>query len=199
MISDCTPTATARTDINHPSSFKTGVRVLMLMLRAKDGGSAKTDRRATKRFITRSEAEFDEALAKLRAIWTLDQRIYSTINPRNITKAIRLFKYRQLDAEYYAEADKQSFYLDLENRWVSCLNDGKSADESLFLFDFDDSMVGKSQHFPDFHIPTNYYQILDTYATRNGHHVITTPFNPAVINSTTASILMKDSLMLWSF
>lgn len=187
------------TNIKHPSSFKDGVRVLLLMLRAKDGGSAKTDRKATKKIITQSAAEFDEALAELRALWQPEQRIYSTINSRSIDKAIRIFRYRQLDAEYFAEEDHHSFYLDLENRWISCLKDSKASLGSLFLFDFDNDMPGKTQLFHNFYIPTSLYNVVDTYATRNGHHVITTPFNPSEVAPELRAILMKNALMLWSY
>jgi hypothetical protein len=192
-------TKVERTDIKHPASFKDGVRVLLLMLRAKDGGSAKTDRKAVKKVVTQSPAEFDEALSELRSRWQSDERIYSTINERSLSKAQRLFNFRLLEANYFAPADRDSFYLDLENRWVSCLKDGKASTESLFLFDFDNDLLDKSKLFADFHIPTSHYEVLDTYATRNGHHVITTPFNPDVIPAAVRAIRMQNALMLWSY
>ena len=187
------------TNINHPPSFKEGVRVLLLMLRAKDGGSAKTDRRATKKIITKSPAEFDEALEELRSLWTTDQRIYSTINTCNIENAIRIFKYRQLDADWFADEDRHNFYLDLENRWISCLKSPQATKGSLFMFDFDNDMPEKTKLFRDFHIPTSNFDVVDTYATRNGHHVITTPFNPQLVVPEVRTILMKNALMLWSY
>ena len=186
------------TNIDHPSSFKDGVRVLLLMLRAKDGGSAKTDRAAVKKVITKSAEEFDEALVELRSLWQPHWRIYSTIDARSISKAIRIFKYRQLDADYYATEDQHAFYLDLDNRWISCLKDGKSGTSSLFLFDFDNDLPDKTTLFHHMHIPTKHFEVLDTYATPNGHHLITTPFNPAVVPDAISKILMKNSLMLWS-
>lgn len=193
-----------RVDIDHPASFKEGVRVLLLMLRAKDGGSAKTDRKAVKKIVTQSPQEFDEALQELRGRWKETERIYASINPRNIGKAIRLFKYRQLDADYFASKDHQSFYLDLNNRWYSCLMDGKSSDSSLFLFDVDND-VPKGVH-PTITAKVSEWEVLDDYPTRNGRHVITTPFNPAVLERfnpkdglATLKCLQRDALMLWSY
>lgn len=193
------------TNIDHPSMFKEGVRVLLLMLRAKDGGSAKTDRKATKKVITQSPAEFDEALSELRSLWQPDQRIYSTINARSIDKAVRLFKYRQLDADYFAVDDRNSFYLDLENRWVSCLKDSKAAIGSLFLFDIDNDnkdssrIVDNLRSKPASILGKVFFSVVDDYATRGGRHIITTPFNPSTVEPYTQATLMKNALMLWSY
>ena len=192
-----------RTDISHPSSFKDGVRVLLLMLRAKDGGSAKTDRKATKKIITRSPAEFDEALEELRSLWQPDQRIYATINARSIEKAIRIFKYRQLDAEWFDEVDRHNFYLDLENRWISCLKDKSASVGSLFLFDIDNDLLDHEQIFDDLKMLRLDTEALGAsaywYRTRNGWHFISKPFNPKLAPLAAQPLLMKNALMLWSY
>ena len=186
-----------RVDIDHPASFKEGVRVLLLMLRAKDGGSAKTDRKAVKKIVTQSPAEFDEALLELRGRWQENERIYSTICGRSIEKAIRIFKYRQLDADYFAPTDKESFYLDLENRWISCLKDGKASTESLFLvdLDFDTEPWAQKLDHAILELQAKRLTFLDVYLTRNGAHIITMPFNPQLVSFP----VMKNSLMLWSY
>jgi hypothetical protein len=194
-----------RTDIPHPASFKTGVRVLLLMLRAKDGGSAKTDRKATKKVVTQSPAEFDEALIELRSLWRPDERIYSTINARNLDKAIRLFRYRQLDADYFAIPDKHSFYLDLENRWIGCLKSPQAAAGSLFLFDIDADVPPAIHQTMTAKVAE--WDVVDDYKTRNGRHVITTPFNPNILlnfdhkhgETAVRQCLHKNALMLWSY
>lgn len=196
---------TKRTDINHPASFKEGVRVLLLMLRAKDGGSAKTDRRATKKVVTQSAAEFDEALAELRSLWQPDQRIYSTINARALHKAQRIFNYRLLDAQYFAPADRDAFYLDLENRWISCLKDSQASAGSLFLLDIDGDEVQRSTLINGLYkvqqsiLGNKLFDVVDRYSTRNGEHLITTPFNPAILPFPPKDILHKNALMLWSY
>lgn len=189
----------SRTDVDHPPSFKNGVQVLLLMLRAKDGGSARTDRKAAKKIITQSPTEFDEALVELRALWRPNERIYSTINPRSIDKAIRLFKYRQLDADYFAERDRNSFYCDLENRWISCLKDAKASLGSLFLFDWDFDI--------ELQIPIawlndeleRHTKVVEHYPTRNGRHFITEPFNPNLLANAAKPLLHRNALMLWSY
>jgi hypothetical protein len=186
-----------RTDIKHPASFKDGVRVLLLMLRAKDGGSAKTDRKATKKVVTQSPAEFDEALSELRGMWRPDERIYSTINARNLDKAIRLFRYRQLDADYFATTDKHSFYLDLENRWISCLKDKAASVGSLFLFDTDQEREYETAFDELENVPG--LDCITDYPTRNGRHIITRPFNPGLLSADVRIMLKKNALMLWSY
>lgn len=183
------------TNVDHPPMFKEGVRVLLLMLRSKDGGSARTDRKAVKKIVTTNPQEFDQALKELRAKWDEDERIYSTINPRNLEKAIRIFKYRQLDADYFATVDKEGFYLDLENRWISSLKDGKASSEQFFLVDVDE-VEGVDVAGPIYkEIEERNLWVMDSYRTRNGQHIILKPFNPAIVSFP----VMKNSLMLWSY
>lgn len=186
-----------RIDIEHPPSFKDGVRVLLLMLRAKDGGHARTDRKATIKIITSNPTEFDEALTKLRSYLTGEERIYSTINPRSVAKASRLFQYRVLDANYYAEADRINFYLDLDNRWISCLKDPRASTSQLFLVDCDHDSGWTREN-----VIKNLWRsglddsyVVDHYDTRNGSHVILKPFNPAKVPFE----VKKNALMLWSY
>src|SRR5688500_17611081 len=113
-------TTTTRVDVDHPASFKEGIRVLLLMLRSKYGGSAKTDRKATKKVVTQTPAEFDEALKELRSLWRPNERIYASVDARDLKKAIRQFQFRCLEANWFDEENRNNFYLDLENRWISC-------------------------------------------------------------------------------
>lgn len=203
----------SRVDIPHPDSFKEGVRVLLLMLRAKDGGSAKTDRKATKKVVTQSPQEFDEALAELRSAWRPVERIYSTVVARNLNRAIRNFKYRQLDADFFAAVDRESFYLDLENRWISCLKDPSAcAGTKAFLFDIDiddqrydpttvrDELVALKVDAAQAPLVVGDSIVLDEYCTRNGKHIITLPFNPALLSPRVPRFcLHKNALMLWSY
>lgn len=178
--------------------FKWGVRVLLLMQRAKEGGHARTDRKATIKRIVEGQAQFNEALEELREMWHEPLRIYSTINTRSVDKAIRLFKYRQLDADYFDPTDRQAFYFDMENRWISCLKDGKAKTSSLFLFDHDnDPGVGLNRLLKK--LDFLQVQIVDHYTTKNGQHIITGPFNPNLLEDWMKALLHKDALMLWSY
>ena len=186
-----------RRDIDHPASFKDGVRVLLLMLRHKSGGSARTDRKATQKIITTSVEEFDEALKELRERHQGEERIYGSINPRNLAKAIRIFQYRQLDASFFAPEDRDSFYLDLENRWISCLKSPKAAADSLFLIDVDWNTPEDTEKLFKIgeELAAKKIEVVDSYPTKNGAHIITKPFNPSIVSFP----VMKDSLMLWSY
>ena len=199
--------STPRTDIDHPASFTEGVRVLLLMQRAKDGGSAKTDRAAVTKVVTQSSTEFLEELAKLRGLWKPDYRIYSTINARSLDKAIRIFKYRQLDADYFAQSDREAFYLDLDNRWISCLKDNRAAAprHNLFLIDID---IEGPEDYPADDVRQWLQQLghhVHDYKTRNGDHFICHPFNPAYFMNATKwagklnDTIHKNALMLWSY
>jgi hypothetical protein len=188
------------TNITHPTSFKEGIRVLLLMLRAKDGGSAKTDRRATKKVITTSPEEFDEALTELRSILREGERIYSTVDPRDLQKAIRSFQFRMLEAQWFDEENRNNFYLDLENRWISCLKDPKSGSSQLFLFDIDDDNPHCDDIKADIDRPVSQWDIVDKYPTKNGIHIITTPFNyPRLLEPETVKCRHANALMLWSY
>ena len=79
--------------------FKTGYRIIMLINRKNDEGKLNSDRKGT-RCITENAIHFNNALDALRKIKVDGDRIYCTVNSRNINKAIRLFKKRQLDNDY---------------------------------------------------------------------------------------------------
>ena len=124
------------------SGFTCGNRLIMLIQRAKEGGSSKTDRGATKKIST-NEIEFEEILAgflKEKNESELNLRIYSTVNSRSMEAAIREFKRTQLEADYYDLPSKYSFYVDVDNRFKSCFAKPCSKEESRFLFDIDDGI-----------------------------------------------------------
>ena len=100
------------------SSYTSGVRMLMLIQRGKEGGKGETNNKKTVRRITTNSGEFRNSLIELLEIKEKKKgiyRIYSCVNSRNINKAIRIFKQRQLDADYFAEDQKYKFYTDIKN------------------------------------------------------------------------------------
>ena len=129
----------------------------------------------------------------------LNQWDRHTLNSHQLEQGL---KYRQLDADYFALADKHSFYLDLENRWISCLKGPKAAGGSLFLFDVDADNPSATQVRDEI---ANHNQGIITpaleheYCTRNGKHLITAPFNPNTISAAARECLHRDALMLWSY
>lgn len=166
--------------IQHPSEFKQGVRIVMLVLRNKDGGLAKPDHGA-KKIITMNEVEWDKAVAELKERAELNdigERIYASVDARNVGKAIHEFKRRQLDADMYDESGKTKFYLDIKNRFISCLASPPSRASKLFLIDCDSDE--ELRHARGYEIVRDNW--IHFYPTKNGYHVITKPFNPNLIS-----------------
>jgi len=174
-------------------NFTDGVRLLLLIHRGKEGGQNR-DRKHKKK-ISKNRENFREILISyLEIMKTSDipYRIYSCVNARNIDKAIREFKRVQLDADYYDTDSKQDFYIDINNRWISSLMKPKSRDETSFLIDVDEGDDLKEILDELIHITRNYFK----YKTKNGWHIITQPFNPALL---TIIKVKKDGLLLLKY
>lgn len=184
------------TAINHPSNFKEGVRILMRVLRTKDGGKGNVDRHA-KKVITRNSTEFDNALVELVNTMQSTERIYSTVDARDSKKAIRLFKQNQLDNDYSKAPEE--FYLDIKNRWVSSLQSPRSRMTSNFLWDCD-TIEEFEELVRELGTNAGLSSILDVYPTKNGGHIITQPFEyPKLIDPKWHPILHKNAMMLWVY
>jgi hypothetical protein len=178
--------------IEHPEKFKYGTRILILMLRGKDGGKQQPDHTAKKRIST-GPKDFDKYFAELSAIRKPTERIYCSLEQRSISKAIRLFKQRQLDNDYNPQEIKEEFYLDIFNRWVGCLANPKCNAETLFLVDIDNDEDDEAAIYWEIH--DKGLVILHEYATKNGRHIVLAPFNPSTVNFKCD----KNSLMLLEY
>lgn len=176
--------------IEHPKVYKEGVRVLLRVTRNKDvpGGGD----RSSKKMVSQSPEEFDEILQEMIAGAKEGERIYSTLDPRDVKKAIRIFKTRQLEADYYSEEDHKSFYLDVKNRWISSLMAPQARAGNKFLIDIDDpNDYEKAIAELAFNgTPPEY-----TYTTKNGMHIITNPFNPKTVSFP----VQKNAMMLVAY
>lgn len=171
--------------IYHPDSFSEGVRILMLTTRSKDGGRTNNPDRqpSNKKYVTRSSEEYYEKLDELIAEMNQSQRIYSTVDPRDTEKAIHKFKQNQLDADYYAEKDKFGFYDDVYNRWISSLQQPTARASRLFLYDIDDDEGDPiTREEAVFLMEKGGINVLHSYNTKNGCHVITDPHDPKKID-----------------
>lgn len=179
--------------------FMDGYRLLMLTLRGKEGGKINKPDRVAKKLITKDKQEFLRLLECLLEIKKPEERIYSSVNPRDIKKGIRLFKQRQLDADYYDEESKNSFYLDVKNRWISAIMSPKCKAESNFLIDID-NLVGDKVDILEIDklLEEINVKVLLKYPTKNGWHVITKPFNPALWDNGFGDI-KKDGLLLLNY
>lgn len=180
------------------AEFTDGIRVIMLIHRSKDGASHST--RHLRMIFTNGRKEFEDALAmlleqKIRS--TIDGlRIYSTVNPRNIRKAISQFKHDQLDIDDADEDSKLFFYLGIKSRFSSCLMRPSSRMDSLFVFDIDNPMTLDEALGIFDRCPEN-PEIVKQYKTKNGWHIVTKPFNHTKLEKELS--FHKDGLLLLKY
>lgn len=177
-------------------NFMDGYRVIMLTHRSKEGGHNR-DRKQVKR-ISANREEFEAILHELLDIKEksggIPYRIYANVNARDINKAIRIFRQNQLDAEYYDEESRLGFYLDIKNRWISALMRPQAKAEALFMFDLDGEYDLDEIRGAICKVTRN----MIVYKTKNGHHIITEPFNPMMLPTWVLQKheIKKDSMLL---
>jgi len=179
-----------------------GIRVVFLVHRSKEGGLNNTHKRHLKKFITTNSKEFFEAISELKEIMDKDERtlrIYANLNSRDINKAIRLFKQRQLNSDYDPAERNQQFYLDIKNQFISCLMDKSARKTKNFLFDLDE--IDDRGFHSIYNLIEKRTKILLHYPTKNGYHIITEPFNyyKELDNESLIQSVHTDGLMLIDF
>ncbi len=179
--------------IAHPSEYKTGTRVLMLTSRHKDGHSK--ERKVFR--ISHDAEEYDSIIGKFTAMMNPGERIYASAASRDLAKAARRFKERQLNAEY--DQDPLSFYRCIEARWTSCLMDTASAASKIWMFDAD---TDEQVELVKTHLLSRTQADGSSpyaYATKNGLHVILPAFNLQDIPPPCRELLHKDPLILVAY
>ena len=180
-------------NLEHPDKYKEGFRILLLSSRNKDG--AKSNKNIP--FLSRGKDEFDKVLDKIHLQIEVGDRIYSHASPRCVEKAARLFKERQLKNDYNERPN--DFYINLFNRWVSCLSAPTSVNKSekLWLIDCDeDSHVDiVKKNLEQFYDRATPYW----YETKNGMHCLIEPFNKSVCSDVFRSLIHKNPMMLWAY
>ncbi len=178
--------------------FTHGFHVLFLIHRNKEGGE--TNNTKYKKTIVRDSIEFRQTLREYvneQVNSETPYRIYSSVNERDFNKAIRQFKYEQLDADYYDQIQKENFYLDVKNRFLGCLMQPAQRQTSWFLFDIDNvegkDVYGETLQMLDSEL------IIKSYPTKNGWHIITKPFNYTTLTLPEGVEIKKDGLLLLSW
>ena len=180
--------------------FSDGIRMIMLCQRNKEGRETNKTDRASIRKISANKEEFFQILKKFQEIKKNSDkplRIYSCVNRRDIKKAIRNFKFEQLNADYYDEKSRNGFYFDIKNRWISSLMKQNAKAETLFLIDIDEKEEN-SFEMAKKELEKIKVEIVTEYPTKNGTHIITKPFNPNLFNNKFGEI-KKDGLLLLEF
>lgn len=165
--------------------FMDGWRAVLLLKRGKEGNGGGIIKQ---RIVTNRE-QFLKTVDKYSEMLKDDPtcRVYSCVNRRDPEKAIREFKRRQLEADYYDVRSRLEFYQNIESRFFSCFMSPSSRMETEFLIDIDEDdnekIIKKKLEVG----------ILLEYPTKNGKHLITPPFNP---NDIPEARIKKDGLIL---
>lgn len=178
--------------MNKFKDFTYGFRILILTHRGKEGGPGRDRLGKNQRKISRNPEEFKNALDFLLSKKEKDLRIYSSVNARDFNKAVRNFKYKMLEADYYDQDSKERFYIDIKNRFIGALAEPTSRAETKFLIDIDKEDDEKKIREE---LKAENVEILFEYPTKNGKHIITKPFNS---NKVKAEI-KKDAMILLDF
>ena len=178
--------------LTHPAHYKSGARLLVLRSRHKDGAT-------TLRTVTRasfSPDEFDRQLEALAELLRPGERIYANAGARDVPRAMRLFKERQLAADY--DTDTAAFYRNIEQRWFSCLMDTRCQAEKIWLFDCDtaeDTALVRDALSKLDCLPSAPYE----YATKSGAHFVIPAFDKSQLTDHTGALIHDNALMLWAF
>lgn len=172
-----------------PEMFKDNYRGIMLLYRNKDGEIGNSQRKAIKK-ISRDVDEWHKIIREFRDMKLSSYsgyRIYASVNSRNISKAIHEFKLRQIGVDYGSKEELDWFYIDIQNRFFSCLMNPNCREQNNFLIDCD-----TQEEYKNAVLQLPYEYILMDYPTKNGRHLVTRPFNPNEIKLEPK----KDDMML---
>lgn len=182
------------------NEFTDGARVIFLMERKKDGGHNKESRRRMMLDITHSPEQYAKALYNMLIMKYFDGRelrIYASVNDRDLKKAERQMKMKLLEADFGSEEQKYYFYRRFPTRWVSAIMKDQSKNTEYFLLDIDDR---KEEDEVLRFLAENDIKIIKKYPTKNGIHIITKPFNPALKpQHLIGTDIKKDDMMLLSY
>jgi hypothetical protein len=186
------PSPATKLILDHPDELKEGVRLMMRVWRNKENAEGKRPGRTV---ITNSVDEWNTWAQKLYDESIPGERIYASVEPRSVPKAIRVFKERQLDADYDSTEVRDAFYHECFTRWLSCLGAPQASASRLFLFDCD-NFADSALLYDDLRVNNLLPNVVHSYDTKNGAHFITRPFNPAVLSEAYRGIMHKNALLL---
>ena len=158
------------------------------------------DNVATKRVklcISHDVVGYERRLARLMEEMGPGERVYASAGQRDLHKAVREFRKRQIDAEI--EEGPLQFYKDLEKRWTRCLMSESAQLEKFWLFDCDTTEEStRVRKEADSWKAAGH----DPYAypTKNGIHVIIKPFDlRRSISQASMKLIHKNPLMLVAY
>lgn len=187
--------------IENFNEFTDGVRLMMLLERKKDGGSNKEERRVSFSKITLNKDDFKNSLLQvlmLQATIYPNHRLYLSVNARNLKKVVRDMEVSLLESHYADETCRTNTHAKLLKSPRHWLMQPKNSTTSYFILDIDNiegrDIEGEAlKKIADLGI-----SIIKKYKTKNGWHIVTEPFNPALWDNSLGEI-KKDGLILISY
>jgi hypothetical protein len=189
------------------SQFTDGTRVLLLLQRAKEGGHNKEHKRRKARFVTHDKEQFRRALLELlilQAVMAPDYRVYLSSAPRDVRKAEMEFKQQMLTVDFSEGENKRFFYEHMDDKWISALMSSNPVkDRGLFILDVDNPAIGLGVAKDIVGnvlkwCAANRVEVVKQYATKNGWHVVTKPFNRTLYPRELGEVKV-DGLLLLSY
>jgi len=179
--------------------FATGYRVILMIHRSKDGGSNKESRRVSDKFVYKDKEHFIKYLYK--ALWLKlsnsdDLRIYLSVNRRDLSKSIQHLEKCLLDIHYSnSQENKENLYHKVFTDSRTFLMQPSHKVDKYFLLDVDNEESKDVLGDVLKKISENGIEEVFRTSTRNGWHIITTPFNPELLGEY-SNIINKDGLIL---
>jgi hypothetical protein len=170
----------------------TGTRMLMLKSRHKDG----IEKERTILRVAHGNDQFIKSIDSLLSIMKPGERLYASAGERDLQKAIRLFKERQLANDYADEPEE--FYRKIETRWTGCLMDVKAQAGKIWLIDCDtheDSERAQVEIKKVYDRPVPPY----VYASKSGTHIVVQAFDRSKLSEHVRSLIHENAIMLWAF
>lgn len=179
--------------------FTDGARMLILLERKKDGGHNKEERRNLGTKFSFSSEEFAYAVKELLLLRLIypESRLYSSANQRDVKKVIHKIETELLDVHYSNDEEKNTFtYKKLIKSPRHFFMQQANAQTKLFVLDVDD-VEGEDLHDKALRLCAELeVEIVKSYRTKNGWHIVTEPFNPALW---TVGEVKKDALLLLDY
>jgi hypothetical protein len=156
---------------------------------------------ATQRTILRISHNADQFATTYMELVTMlraGERIYATAGARDLAKAIRLFKERQIAADY--DELPWQFYEHLQARWTSCLMDTRAQAQKVWLFDCDTPEETKlAEDEIALHYAPQGGSWSYTYKTKSGTHILVGPFDRSKLSERVRATLRENAIMLWAY
>lgn len=176
--------------------IKAGVHVQLLINRGINNANS-CSKRWIRKLISTSNEEYDANCKELIDIQNEmknpDIRLYASLNPRNMDKAILMFKHRQLDVN---DNKKVAFYKKINDSFVSCLMSPECKERKYYLVDLDTESNIARELVEDLIATQGEDLIIFSYETPNGFHYVMKRFNVKILDGIFACEVKKDGLIL---